>query len=91
MRHIFKHFSIDSFIEFVIVLVDYCAPVLAAMGFLHLCLCNHHVPFFGKVVLYVMAFTLGMLSFVGYEVRKHRVRELEEEVERYKQKETQRK
>ena len=91
MKYIFKHFSIDSFIEFVILLVDYCAPVLAGLGFLHLFLCNHHVPLFGKVALYVMAFTLGVLSFLGYEVRKHRVRELEEEIERYKQKENQRK
>ena len=85
MKYIFKHFSIDSFIEFVILLVDYCAPVLAGLGFLHLCLCNHHVSFFWKVVLYVMAFTLGILSFLGYEVRKNRVRKLEEDIARYKQ------
>ena len=87
MKNIFKRISIDNFIEGVIILVEYCAPVFAALGFLHLFLCNHHITPFGRAVLYVMAFTLGMSIFICYDVRKIRVRELEEKIECYKKKE----
>lgn len=82
-----ERLTVDRFVEIVIVLIKYCSPALAAIGFLHLFLCNHDMPGFWKAVLYVAAFTLGLCSFVMYDVTEMRVKDLEEELKKYKQRE----
>lgn len=63
MKRFFEKYPIEEIIDVVLTFVEYCLPLLAGVGIVHLFLCGNEVSIVSRIIVYAFAIIVALCGF----------------------------
>lgn len=63
MKRFFEKYSLSEIFNVILVIIEYCLPLLAGTGILHFFLCDNDAPIVWRILVYVLAGAVCLFGF----------------------------